>query len=319
MFPTVIGHDAIKKKLGALLARGSAGTFLFYGPPSVGKRTTAFELAKAILCNNRPMFGDCSCRSCLKFYSGHPDFLCIGQHEKIKVEDVDAILDFTSLSPLLSNEKVIVIDNAQDITWEAANRLLKVLEEPPPKVSFFLITRDINALIPTILSRCIKYEFGVLSREDLTNIIWKKLGFDLPQAQVLGWLASDSSFDVFAKAGHYLKYRNLAYEFLAGVKNKDLSDLLDFVDKVDRQDLGIFADMLVIVLTDLLLLYNKIKAITNVDLIEPLEKLAFTFKDRALVACVATFSQAKKDAYLNVNLNMVLKNTIIKTHPLFIS
>jgi DNA polymerase-3 subunit delta' len=318
MLSSVIGHENVKGKLSSLLARGSAGTYLFYGPPSVGKRTMAFELAKAILCNNRPMFGDCSCRSCLKFYTGHPDFLCIGQHEKIKVEDVDSVLDFTSLSSLLSNEKVIVVDNAQDITWEAANRLLKVLEEPPPKVSFFLVTQDINALIPTILSRCIKYEFGVLSREDLTNIIWKKLGFDLPQAQVLGWLASDSSFDVFAKAGHYLKYRNMAYDFFAGIKTRDVSDSLDFVDKVDRSDLSIFADMLVIILTDLLLLHNKIKAITNVDLIEPLEKLAPTFKDRALVACVATFSQVKKDSYLNVNLNMVLKSTIIKTHPFFI-
>ena len=317
MFSSVIGHKVIKEKLGDLLTRGSAGTYLFYGPPSVGKRTMAFELAKAILCLNK-IDMECTCKSCKKFYSGHPDFLCIGQHETIKVSDVDSILDFTSLSSLLSNEKVIVIDNAQDITWEAANRLLKVLEEPPPKVSFFLITPDPNALIPTILSRCIKYEFGALSREDLTNIIWKKLGFDLPQAQVLGWLASDSSFDVFAKAGHYLKYRNLAYEFLAGIKTRDLSDSLDFVDKVDRPDLGIFADMLVIVITDLLLLYNRIKAITNVDLIEPLEKLALTFKDRALVASMATFSQVKKDIYLNVNLNMVLKSTIIKTYPLFI-
>ena len=72
MFPTVIGHDAIKKKLGALLARGSAGTYLFYGPPSVGKRTMAFELAKAILCLNK-MDKDCSCKSCNKFYTGHPD------------------------------------------------------------------------------------------------------------------------------------------------------------------------------------------------------------------------------------------------------
>jgi DNA polymerase III, gamma/tau subunits len=317
MFSSIIGHEAVKKKLEALVVGDSSGTYLFFGPPSVGKRTTAFELGKAILCLNKTE--NCQCRSCQNFYSGHPDFLCVGQHEKIKVENVDLVLDFTSLSSILSNKKVIVVDNAQDITWEAANRLLKVFEEPPPRVTFILVTPDPQALIPTILSRCIKYEFGTLSREDLTNIIWKKLGFDLPQAQVLGWLASESSMDVFSKAGHYLKYRNMAYEFLSGIKSRDVSDSIDYIDKVERSDIGIFADMLLLVLTDLLLLLNKIKAITNVDLAEPLEKLAQTFKDWALVGCVATFSQVKKNSYLNVNMNMILKNTIIKIHPLLIS
>jgi DNA polymerase-3 subunit delta' len=315
MLSSVVGHDILKEKLKALLQRDSSGTYLLHGPPSVGKRTTAFELAKAILCLDKKD-DDCTCKSCSRFYTDHPDFICIGQHDTIKVSDVDSILNFTSLSSLLSDKKVIIIDNAQDITWEAANRLLKVLEEPPPKVTFFLVTYNPNLLIPTILSRCVKYEFGVLSREDLTNIIWKKLGFDLPQAQVLGWLASDSSMDVFSKAGHYLKYRNMAFEFLSGVKSRDVSDSLDFIDKVDRPDLGIFADMLLLVMTDMLLLMNKIKSITNVDLIEPLEKIVPTFKDRALIGCVATFSQLKKDSRLNINLSMALKNMVIKTYPL---
>lgn len=315
MFSSIIGHETVKEKLKVLLARDSSGTYLFHGPPSVGKRTTAFELSKTILCSNKSE-NDCTCKSCKRFYTGHPDFLCVGQYETIKVSDIDSILDFTSLSSLLSDNKTVVIDNAQDITWEAANRLLKVLEEPPPKVTFILVTPDVNSLMPTVMSRCIKYEFGRLSREDLTNIIWKKLGFDLPQAKVLGWLASDSSMDVFSKAGHYLKYRNMAYEFLSGVKSRDVSDSLDFIDKVERSDMGIFADMILLILTDILLLTNKVKEITNVDLIEPLEKLTPTFKDRALVACMAVFSQVKKDSRLNVNMSMALKNVIIKTYPL---
>ena len=312
----VIGHEDFKGAFLPRLKSYPAGVYLFYGPASVGKRTTAFEVAKMILCK-KELEEKCGCISCKQFDKGHPDFLCVGGREKIKVADVDSIIEFCTTTPFLSDSKIIIIDDAHIMTVEAANRLLKLLEEPPLNYSFFLITSNPQAIISTILSRCIRYEFGGLSREDLTSIIKKKLGFSFKEAETLGWLAASSSLDVFTKAGEYLKYRDMALELLSNMKKRHLVDSIDYIDKMEKEDLPIFSDMLVLVLTDLLLLKYNILEITNRDKQKRLLKIAEGYNYLALIGIVSIFSQVKRYLYLNINLNLYLKNVIIRTYPLF--
>ena len=317
MLSSIIGHEQLKEKLSIRLKEHPAGVYLFCGPASIGKRTTAFEASRIILCEK---FGEkCSCQSCKRFKLEHPDFLCIGQHERVKVKDVSSVITFGSTAPLISDYKTVVIDNAHEITHEAANRLLKILEEPPPKFTIFLVTSDPQSLLPTILSRCIKYEFGNLNRDDLTMIMKKKLGFSPKKAEILGLLAADSSLDVFSNAGLYLRYRKMAVEFLSGVKTRPLIDSIDYVDKIDREDLPIFTDMLVLILTDFLLLKNNISKITNKDMEEDFITISKDINDKALIMVVDLFSQIKRYLYLNINLNLYLKNAVIKSHPFFMA
>jgi DNA polymerase III subunit delta' len=316
MFPAIIGQDQVKEKLTPILSGDPTGTYLFYGPNNVGKRTMAFEISKLLLCETKQE--ECFCRSCKNFNIEHPDFLCIGRFDKIKVKDIDLLLEFSYLSPLLSQYKIIVIDNADNITWEAANRLLKVLEEPPAGFVFFLVSSNPEKIIPTILSRCIKYEFSVLSKGNLISIIHKNLGFEMDQALILGGIASVTSISVFDKAGQYLRYRKMSFELISTLKKRGLISALDCADSVTREDVPIFADMFLLLLTDILLIQNKVKYIANADLIKDLEKISVTFKERALIAAVSIFSQVKKDMHLSVNMSCVLKNTLIKIFPLLI-
>lgn len=310
---SVIGHEEIKPIIESRVIKNPSGTFLFHGPVSIGKRTTAFECCKFILCKTN--IQDCCCQSCKRFNSGsHPDFFTCGRYDKIKVLDIEAILEFSSTVPFISNHKTVVIDNCHSMTWEASNRLLKILEEPPVNMSFFLVTHETQLVIPTIISRCIKYEFSRLNREDFTNIIWKKLGFELSQAQILGWIASHTSIDVFSNPGIYLKYRGIAFEFLSGARQKSLVDTLNFVEKVEKDDISVFIDSMIILLTDMLLLKNGIDDIANTDIIGELEKVVKDLKDKALIGVLSYFNQLKA---VNYNLNLNLKNVLIKSHPLF--
>ena len=314
----IIGHKELIERISPRIEKHSAGVYLLYGPPSVGKRTIAFEISKCILCKNKSG-NKCVCDSCKRFYTGHPDFMSVGSSERVKVADVDRILDFCTTTPFLSDKKIIVIDNAHEMTIEAANRLLKILEEPPLNYSFFLITSNPQGIIPTVLSRCIKYSFGSLTQEELSLIIRKKLGFTSKKAEILSMLAVNSSMDIFNQAGQYVKCRDMAIEFLSGIKSRHFVDSLDYVDKIERENLPIFCDMVVLILTDLILIKNDVPNITNIDKKDGLVKIAESYNDRALVGVVSLFSQVKRYLYLNINLNLYFKNTLIKTYPFFMA
>lgn len=307
----VIGHQTLRRALSKLTTVDPTGTYLFSGPAGVGKRTIAFETARYILCNGSRS-DDCVCTSCRRFGKDHPDFLCIGQKDRIKVDDVDRLLEFSSVSPFLSSRKVGVIDNADTMTWEAGNRLLKTLEEPSTGFVYIVVSSNPSSIIPTVLGRCVKFAFGSLSQEDVINVIWKNLGFELPKARVLGWMSGSS--DVFSRAGTYLKYRDMAVDFVTGAKDRSLLDALDYVDKVEYGDMKVFIDMLVLVMTDVLLIKSGVGNIVNADVRDTLSKTAGIIKINPYVVFLANLTQAGRYSYLNVNLNLSLKNVLLKSY-----
>lgn len=317
LYTSVYGHSDIKNKLTNLLElNDKTGSYLFCGPLCVGKRTIAFETARYLLCIG-DISDNCSCDSCRHFPYEHPDFFSMGVNDRVRVEDIDRLLNFSVTKSFISDRKVAVIDNAENMTWAASNRLLKLLEEPPQNFSFFIVTAYSEALIDTIRSRCINYNFGVLSQEHIINVLYKKLGFDLPKARILGWIASGSSIDVFSKAGQYLKFREMALDFVSGFKTRRLIESLDFIDKIIGKELPLFVDMVVLIMTDILLLKNNIDDIINADMREQLGKISNKFKDKALVMATNFFEQVKKNQHLNINMNLALKNVLIKNYSLF--
>ena len=192
LFSDIKGQDKALEMLKAYLDGGRLeGGYLFAGPASVGKKMTAKILAQALNCveNNNQACG--LCPSCLKIKGdSHPDVHIISSDEgQLKIEDVRQLQKDINLKAYEGKFKVFIIDNAHTLTPEAANCLLKVLEEPPKFSLIILITDKPNLLFKTILSRCKVVKFQASKREELNKTLNKDYGLDISLAHYLSYFS----------------------------------------------------------------------------------------------------------------------------------
>lgn len=167
MFKGIIGHKETLKLLENDLKTGLfSHAYLFCGPEGVGKFTIAKKFARNILCVDN---GCEKCSSCRNFEKGsHPDFLLL-DNSAIGIEEAKDIQRFLSLKPYFSRKKVVLINDSEKMTREAANCLLKTLEEPSQNSIIILIAKNKNRLLQTIISRCRIIIFGLVSRKEIND------------------------------------------------------------------------------------------------------------------------------------------------------
>lgn len=174
-FKNIIGNDDIKHLLIKTIESNKVShSYMFCGIEGIGKRLFAKEFANMILCNSTPDTKPCgSCKSCIEMKSNnHPDFYEINVEENtIKIEQIRLMQAKVLEKPIISNKKVYIINNADTMTREAANCLLKTLEEPPGYVCIILIVSNENALLNTIRSRCTKVTFKPIDNRILKQYI----------------------------------------------------------------------------------------------------------------------------------------------------
>lgn len=168
-FEQVAGQQAIVRTLKNAIANGKiAHAYLFCGPRGTGKTSMARLLAKALNCEQG--FGcQCNgCENCRQLNEGsHPDVVEIDAASNNGVEQVRDLIDQVRYSPIKGRMKVYIIDEVHMMSSSAFNALLKTLEEPPDHVVFILATTEPHKVLPTILSRCQRYDFGKIADSDM--------------------------------------------------------------------------------------------------------------------------------------------------------
>lgn len=176
-FSQVVGQEYIIKTLvNAIRNKKIAHAYLFAGPRGTGKTTVAKLFAKAINCENFNGESCDNCPSCRAYLEGnHPDIIELDAASNNGVDDVREIIEQVPYAPLLGKYKVYIIDEVHMLSTSAFNALLKTLEEPPAHVIFILATTDPQKVIPTVLSRCQRYNFSKISsyeiRKRLLNVL----------------------------------------------------------------------------------------------------------------------------------------------------
>ncbi|MFN8545764.1 MAG: DNA polymerase III subunit gamma/tau [Candidatus Binatia bacterium] len=169
-FGDVVGQEHVTRTLQAAIAAGRiAHAFLFTGPRGVGKTTTARILAKALDCEHGPTPEPCNaCSTCHEIGEGQAfDVLEIDGASHTQVDRMRDLMETVAHRPIKSRFKIFIIDEVHMLSQHSFNALLKTLEEPPPHVKFIFATTDPHKVLPTVLSRCQRYDLRRIGMGEL--------------------------------------------------------------------------------------------------------------------------------------------------------
>jgi len=168
----VVGQEQITQTLSNALKSGRVShAYLFYGPRGTGKTSTGRILAKAVNCLTNGKGEPCNtCRMCQAITGGRAlDVIEIDAASNTGVDDIRALRERANYAPNEARYKVYIIDEVHMLSTSASNALLKTLEEPPPHVIFILATTEVHKILPTILSRCQRFDFRRISQSDIVS------------------------------------------------------------------------------------------------------------------------------------------------------
>jgi len=164
-FDEVVGQEHVTRTLKNAVRTGRLGqAYLFAGPHGVGKTSCARILAKALNCVKGPTDTPCgACGPCTEIAEGRSlDVIEIDGASNRGIDEIRSLRENVKFAPLSGKSKVYIIDEVHMLTPEAFNALLKTLEEPPPFVRFVFATTQPDKVLPTILSRCQRFDFARL-------------------------------------------------------------------------------------------------------------------------------------------------------------
>lgn len=345
-FDQIIGQETIKTiLLQTIEQKRIAHAYLFAGPDGVGKEAMAIEFAKAIFCEasqNRPCNACSACRRIGSF--SHPDFFFLFPSNKsVTVENERAVLDSLMEQPYcrtpiagnptisidkirelrrigalkpMEKYRVIIIAEADRMTAEAANSLLKMLEEPPNYTYLILCTAHINALLPTIVSRCQRCRFGFLADAEIEKRLIDSHGLSSAEAQKIARIAQGS----FRRALDWLQedlaqQREDAVDLLRCCFKDPMAQLQLVEAFTTRYDKGALKDVLGLILLwlrDALMVKIESPAtkanlpVTNFDQLDTLQKFVGAFDEIDIPQCLIEVETAIEQIDRNANLTLVI-------------
>ena len=329
-FQRILGQDQPKRIIQNALANNSVShAYLFYGPESIGKKLTAVEFAKALNCEVSGPKDNCGdCPSCRKIDRGiHPDFFLLepeksSRNALIKVEEVRELQKKLAYLPYEAKTKVVIIDGAETMNPQAANTLLKTLEEPPSSTILILISPNPYQLLPTIISRCQGVKFHLLSSDLVRQILqqtdqFEAEGFsekelDLRALRSMGRISRAMEEDIEATNN----YRDEILNLLEKASFKRMDVVFKWTKQWARRSDKIqpVLDEMLNLLRDLAVIKSQGKntEILNRDILHRLKPLAEQKSAGTLIAMFDSALQTKSALMANANLQLSLDHMLIQ-------
>lgn len=317
-FQDIIGQEQIKEHLqNALAAKKISHAYIINGEKSAGKEFIAKIFAMALQCEKGEANPCQECHSCKQSLSDNqPDIIRV-THEKpntISVDDIRAqINNDVAIKPYSSPYKVYIVNEAEKMTVQAQNAILKTLEEPPEYAVILLLTTNVNSLLPTILSRCV-----VLNMKPVADTLVKK--YLMEEMQVPDYkaevcvafargnigkarlLASSEDFEnVKAEALSLLKY----------IQDMELHEIIAAIKKINDYKLEVsdYLDIMAIWYRDVLLFKatNDVNHLVFREEIQSLRKIARRSSYEGIESVIEALQKAKNRLNANVNFELTME------------
>ncbi|QDR83262.1 holB: DNA polymerase III, delta' subunit [Sporomusa termitida] len=306
-----------------LLADKVPHALLFTGPAGVGKSLAATLLAAGILCGGTGAKPCGVCQACLVFNrSAHPDFVLVRPDGRaIKIDQIRRLQHFAALTPAMGLRRVCLIEEAELMTVQAANSLLKLLEEPPPGFVFILVAGIAQPLLPTILSRCQKIQFQPLASSLLAQTLIAR-GYVPAAAKVAARLSGGrmgAALELLAPEG--LMNRNKAIELLDSLREKRLAAVWEralTLDSLDTKEVVGILEFLVYLLRDIVLVAGRHSEhlIYNTDCMAQLKDWAGHWPEKQNILAIRAVKDTIRAIHGNANTRLAIEALLLHLQDL---
>lgn len=311
----IVGHaDIIKSLTGALVSGRVAHSYLFSGPEGVGKFTVALSFAQALMCS-RTIDGDgCGdCDGCKKVAGGvHPEVVIFRpQSSTLKLEQIRQLTAGVKMGPAMGPWTVRIVDKADTMTVEAANSLLKTLEDPLSGVIMILITTRPQVIVPTILSRCQHLYFQPLLRGQIIEGINKIAGVTGKDAFLAATLAGGSISRALDLLSGGFSMRDRSWELIKNFNVAGIEEVFTLARDIaaSKEKVLPLLELMALWLRDVLV-YNETDnsgQIINVDRLNEIQALAGCYTTGRAMEMIRDLELTMRSLEVSANVQLALE------------
>lgn len=328
-FQDIIGQEHIKKQLKGAIKEGTVShAYIINGENRSGKEFIAKIFAKALLCESVDEEAEAcnSCTSCIQVEgNNHPDIIFV-THEKpntIGIDDIrHGINDTVMIKPYASKYKIYIVQEAEKMTPQAQNALLKTIEEPPEYAIFILLVSSLEMVLPTIMSRCIVLNMKPVQDSEMRKYLMRELKVPDYRAEICIAFARGNvgRAKALASSEDFDKIRQDALMLLKNIYDMEIVEIMEALKRIKEYgfDIGDYLDIMAVWYRDVLLFKatHDMNHLIFRDEIQHITKVAQRTDYEGIEEVIKALEKAKARITSNVSfeLTMELLMLTIKEH-----
>lgn len=315
-----IGQEELVSKLRrAISGKTLSHSYVLSGPEGIGKKTLARAFVSELVCTSPNSDGPCGkCNACKMYQANIPsDYIWLQpENERISVDDIRTIQNDIIIRPLYSDRKVYVIPGGEDMTVQAQNCLLKILEEPPRYAIIIIIAVTSDSLLPTVMSRVIHYELDKYSKNDLSLILTEKGIHTNPEylKAIYGYSGGVPGKAIeLIQSEQFVQMREDMIRLILSI----IDDKLNLADSADyfESNKGEFTTLLNILqlfYRDALVMKNSNgDTVINTDKTEIVQTIERSLSMRKAVRNIQCISETQTNIKRNANFRLAVENMLL--------
>lgn len=317
-FDGVVGHQEIISHLQNAIRLGKVShAYIFGGEHGAGKKLLASLFAMTLQCQEQGVEPCMKCPSCRKALNkNHPDIIYV-VHEKPNSIGIDEIrgqlINDVGIRPYESPYKIYIVNDADKLTLQAQNALLKTIEEPPAYAVILLLTSNMDALLPTITSRCVKLGLRPVKENMVKEYLMEKLHIPDYQAQVDASIAQGNigKAKQIAQSEEFGQMTENALRLLRRSSDMELYELVDAVKMLsaDKQNIYDYLDIFILWFRDVLLFKatKEVDGLVFKDQLNDIKERARKSSYEGIENMIDAVEKAKTRLHANVNFDLVME------------